>query len=201
VRSNGLRDVAGQRMGDLIMISPDARILPFRGTRPVLSEGVFVAPGAMIIGDVIVAEESSLWYHAIVRGDMNFIRIGRRTNIQDLAVIHVTTDIHSARIGDGVTVGHSAVVHGAVLEDGCLIGMGAIILDGARVGQESMIGAGSVVPLGMEIPPRVLAVGSPARVKRPLRPDELEEMRSASLHYLEYARLHARELGLIPPAS
>jgi gamma-carbonic anhydrase len=179
------------------MISPDARILAFRWTRPVLSDGVFVAPGAIVIGDVIVAEESSIWYQTVVRGDMNFIRIGRCTNIQDLCVIHVTTDIHPVSIGDRVTIGHHATVHGATVEDGCLIGMGATILDGARIGTESMIAAGSLVSIGMEIPPRVLALGSPARVKRALTAEELEGMRKAADHYLEYARLHARELRLV----
>lgn len=179
------------------MISPDACILPFRGTRPVLSEGVFIAPGATIIGDVIVAEDSSIWYQTVVRGDMNFIRIGRRTNVQDLCMIHVTTDIHPVNIGDGVTIGHHATIHGANLDDGCLIGMGAIVLDGARIGTESMIGAGSLIPMGMEIPPRVLAVGSPARVKRQLRPEELAGMRKAAEHYFEYSRLHARGLNLL----
>ena len=179
------------------LVSPEARVVSFRGARPILGDRVFLAPGAMIIGDVILAEESSVWYQTVIRGDVNFIRIGRGTNIQDLCLIHGTTDVHPVRIGDSVTIGHGAIIHGASLEDGCLIGMGARILDGARVGAGALIGAGGVVPPGMEIPPRVLAVGSPARVKRALRPEESDGIRESAAHYLEYARLHARELGLI----
>ena len=163
-----------------------------------LGDDVFLAPGAMILGDVIVAEESSIWYHTVVRGDVNFIRIGRGTNLQDLCVIHGTTDVHPVRIGDYVTVGHGAIIHGATLEDGCLIGMGSTVLDGARIGAGALVGAGSVVPPGMEIPPRMLALGSPARVKRALRPEEVEAGRASAEHYIQYSRLHAHELGLIP---
>jgi carbonic anhydrase/acetyltransferase-like protein (isoleucine patch superfamily) len=133
----------------------------------------------------------------VIRGDVNFIRIGRDTNLQDLCVLHGTTDVHPVRIGDGVTVGHAAVIHGATLEDGCLIGMRAVVLDGARIGQSAMVAAGSVVPPGFEVPPRTLALGSPARVKRPLRPEELRELARSAEHYAELARLHARELGLV----
>jgi carbonic anhydrase/acetyltransferase-like protein (isoleucine patch superfamily) len=178
-------------------LSPDCRVLSFRGITPVLAEDVFLAPGAMVVGDVILAERASVWHNAVVRGDMNFIRIGRETNIQDLCVLHVTTDIHPVKVGDGVTVGHAAVIHGATIEDGCLIGMKAVVLDGARIGEGAMIAAGALVPPGMEIPPRVLVVGSPARVRRSLQAGEMEEIRFAARDYVEYARLHAKELGLI----
>ena len=178
------------------LISPDARVLAFRGVRPVLEDDVFVAPGAMVVGDVIVAESSSVWYQTVIRGDVNFIRIGRGTNVQDQCVVHGTTDVHPVRIGDGVTIGHGALIHGATLEDGCLIGMGAIVLDGARVGAGAMVAAGTLVPPGMEIPTRMLALGSPARVKRALRPAEIEASVTSARHYIESARLHARELGL-----
>jgi gamma-carbonic anhydrase len=178
-------------------VAADARVLPFRGVTPVLGGGVFLAPGAMVVGDVILAERASVWHNAVIRGDMNFIRIGRESNIQDLCVLHVTTDIHPVKIGDAVTVGHAAVIHGATIEDGALIGIGAVILDGARVGAEAVIAAGSVVPPGMEIPARVLAMGTPARVKRQLTAAEVEEVRAGVHHYIEYAELHARELGLV----
>ncbi|MBK8230043.1 MAG: gamma carbonic anhydrase family protein [Candidatus Eisenbacteria bacterium] len=178
-------------------VSPDARVIPFRGTRPVLGDGVFIAPGVTVIGDVIVAEKSSLWYGTVVRGDVHFIRIGRETNIQDNCVVHVTADTHSVSIGDRVTVGHGAIIHGATLEDGCLIGMGAQILDGARVGEGSLIGAGSLVAPGDRIPPGVLALGSPAKVRRPLNAEERERVRKAADQYMEYALQHARELGLL----
>lgn len=179
-----------------MFVSPDARIIPFRGVRPILGDGVFVAPGAMLIGDVMIGEKSSIWYQTVVRGDVHVIRIGRETNLQDSCVIHVTADTFSVTIGDSVTVGHGAIVHGAVIEDGCLIGMGATILDGARIGEGSLIAAGSVVAPGARIPPHVLAMGSPARVRRPLQPEERERVRAASELYVGYARAHALELGI-----
>lgn len=179
------------------MISPQAHLLPFRGVRPVFDESVFVAPGVCIIGDVIIGDRASIWYQTVIRGDVNFIRIGREVNVQDGVVVHVTTDTHPARIGDGVSIGHKAVVHGATLEDGCLIGIGARVLDGAKVGAGSIIGAGSLVPPGMEIPPRVLAFGVPARVQRSLTLEELGQNRRIVEDYVELARLHARELGLL----
>jgi carbonic anhydrase/acetyltransferase-like protein (isoleucine patch superfamily) len=180
------------------MISPQAHVVPFRGVHPILDETVFVAPGVVVVGDVIVGERSSIWYQTVIRGDVNFIRIGREVNLQDGSVIHVTTDTHPAKIGDGVSIGHAAVVHGATLEDGCLIGIGARVLDGVRIGAGAIIGAGSLVAPGTEIPPRVLAYGAPARVHRALSAEELELNRKIAEDYLELARLHARELGLLP---
>jgi gamma-carbonic anhydrase len=177
------------------MTATEARVFSFRGVRPVIGNEVFLAPGTLILGDVILGEQASIWYHAVVRGDINFIRVGRGTNLQDLSMIHVTEE-HPVRIGDGVTVGHSAVIHGATLEDGCLLGMGAIVLDGARIGEGAMVAAGALVPPGMEIPPRMLALGSPARIKRALTPEEGESIRQSALRYEELARLHVRELGL-----
>lgn len=180
------------------LVSPDARIQPYRGVRPVIGEGVFIAPGATLIGDVILAERASIWYQTVVRGDVHFIRIGRETNLQDAVVVHVTADTNPVTIGDRVTVGHGAIIHGATIEDGCLIGMGATVLDGARIGEGALIGAGSVVAPGTRIPPGSLALGSPARVKRALTGDEREMVRKAATLYLGYALDHARELGLIP---
>ncbi len=180
------------------MISRDARVIPFRGIRPVLGDEVFLAPGAIVIGDVIIAERSSIWHNAVVRGDMNFIRIGRATNLQDQCTVHVTSDIHPVHIGDEVTIGHAAVIHGATLEDGCLIGMGAVVLDGARIGAGAMVAAGSVVPPGMNVPPRMLAQGVPARPKRALNEQETRDIRLSAERYVTYALHHAREMGLIP---
>lgn len=180
-----------------LYVSPEARLIPFRGVRPVLSDRVFIAPGVTLVGDVIVAEGSSIWYGTVVRGDVHFIRIGRETNLQDNCVIHVTADTNSVTIGDRVTVGHGAIIHGATLEDGCLIGMGAQVLDGARVGEGALLGAGSLVPPGERIPPGMLAIGSPAKVRRALTAEERERVRRSSEQYLEYAMQHARELGLL----
>jgi carbonic anhydrase/acetyltransferase-like protein (isoleucine patch superfamily) len=182
------------------MISPDARVLPFRGALPLFGAEVFLAPGAMVLGDVILEDRCSIWYHTVIRGDVNFIRVGKETNIQDHVVIHVTPDNFPARIGSGVSIGHRAVVHGATVEDGALIGIGAVVMDGAVIGGQSIVAAGSLVSPGMIIPPRSLAIGSPARVKRSLRPDELDLLRLTTEHYVEYARLHATELGLPLPA-
>lgn len=178
------------------MVSPDARVISFRGAEPQLGSQVFLAPFVVIVGDVFLGERSSVWYHAVVRGDVNFVRIGRGVNLQDHAMIHVTSDTYPTRIGDAVTVGHAAVIHGATLGDGCLVGIGARVLDGAVIGEEAMVGAGSVVPPGMVVPPRVLVVGSPARVQRPLSAEECGHGRRVAAHYEELARRHARELGL-----
>jgi gamma-carbonic anhydrase len=180
------------------VISPEARVIPFRGAAPIFGSAVFLAPFSVVVGDVFLGERSSLWYHTVVRGDVNFVRIGRGVNLQDHVVVHVTTDTHPVRIGDAVTIGHAAVVHGATLGDGCLIGIGARVLDGAVIGEESIVGAGSLVPPGMEVPPGVIVIGSPARVQRPLTAEERGQGRSIALHYEELARRHARELGLPP---
>jgi gamma-carbonic anhydrase len=178
------------------VISPDARVVPFRGAAPILGESVFLAPFAVVVGDVLLGERSSLWFHAVVRGDVNFVRIGRGVNLQDHAVVHGTTDTHPVRIGDAATIGHMAVVHGATLGDGCLVGIGARVLDGVVIGEESIVGAGSVVLPGTVVPPRVLVVGSPARVQRPLTTEEYGLGRRIATHYEELARRYERELGL-----
>lgn len=177
-------------------ISPDARVISFRGVRPVVANDVFIAPGAVVLGDVILGEKSSIWYNTVVRGDVHFIRIGRESNLQDGTVVHVTNDTFPTTIGDRVTIGHAAVVHGCTIEDGCLIGMRAVVLDGARVGEGTLVAAGSVVAPGDRIPPGVLAMGSPARVRRPLTAEEKERVREAASLYVGYAVDHARELGL-----
>lgn len=183
------------------MISPDARMFPFRGAEPLLGEAVFLAPFSVVVGDVFLGERSSLWFHTVVRGDVNFVRIGRGVNLQDHVVVHGTTDTHPVRIGDAVTVGHAAVVHGTTLGNGCLVGIGARVLDGTIIGEEAIVAAGSVVPPGMVVPPRVLVVGSPARIKRALSAEECGLGRRIALHYEDLARRQARELGLPPTVS
>ncbi len=177
------------------MISPDAKVVPFRGAAPLLDESVFLAPFAVVVGDVLLGERTSLWFHTVVRGDVNFVRIGRGVNLQDHVLVHGTTDTHPVRIGDAVTIGHAAVVHGATLGDGCLIGIGARVLDGAVIGEETIVGAGSLVVPGTVVPARVLVVGSPARVQRPLTAEECGLGRSIAVHYEELARRYERELG------
>ena len=170
---------------------PRARLLPFRGVRPRLLQGAWVAPGSVVVGDVEIGVDSSVWYGCVLRGDVHRIRIGSRSNVQDLSVLHVTRDRFETLVGDEVTVGHRAVVHGCHVGDGALIGIGAIVLDGARIGEGAWVGAGAVVTPGTEIPPRMVAVGAPARPVRAVDPLEEAEQRQRTLAYVENARAHA----------
>jgi carbonic anhydrase/acetyltransferase-like protein (isoleucine patch superfamily) len=165
-------------------------IRTFRGVTPQLGSGVFVAENAAIIGDVIIGDESSVWYGTQIRGDVMPIRIGARTSIQDNTVVHVTSDFSGTDIGSDCTVGHSAIIHACTVEDFCLIGMGAILLDGARIGTGSLVGAGALVTPGTIIPPGSLVIGSPAKVKRPLDDREREQIRYGAEHYVELARAY-----------
>lgn len=148
-----------------------------------MSKKVRVAANATIVGDVTLSEGANIWYGAVVRGDNGPIRIGENTNIQDNAVLHASPD-SPLTIGADVTVGHAAVVHGCTVEDGALVGMGAILLNGCVVGAESMVAAGALVTGGTVIPPKMLAMGSPAKVVRPLREDELRQNREGTEEYL-----------------
>jgi gamma-carbonic anhydrase len=161
-------------------------ILAFEGHHPQLAEDVAVLHGAVIIGDVEIGAGSSIWFNAVVRGDVNFVRIGRDTNIQDGSVLHVTNETAPLRIGHGVTIGHMAMLHGCTVEDWCLVGMQATILDGAVIGAESLVAAGSTVLEGTIAPPRSLLAGSPARVKRELRPDEVARLHQSAANYAAY---------------
>lgn len=156
------------------------------GIAPQIDPTVFVAPGTSVIGDVQIGEQSSLWFNVLVRGDVNYIRIGKRTNIQDGSVIHVTSETHPTVIGDDVSVGHAVTLHGCTVRDGCLIGIGAILLDGVDVGESSMVAAGSLVTPGTKIPPRSLVMGSPARVKRELTDAECADYQSIAKRYVHY---------------
>jgi len=165
-------------------------IFPYRNTVPRIAEDVFIAPGARIIGDVVIEEASSIWFNAVVRGDVHYIRIGSYSNVQDNCTLHVSgprcpgAPIH---IGDRVTVGHSATIHGCTIEDDCLIGMGSIILDGCRVGKGSFIGAGSLLLPGFEVPPGSVVLGSPARVKKKVGNAEREMIEYGWVSYLMMA--------------
>src|ERR1041385_2678710 len=143
----------------------------FLAKKPVLGRGVYIAKTAVVLGDVTIGDHSSVWYHAVVRGDINRIAIGHHTNIQDNAVLHLADD-YACLVGNYVTVGHSAIVHACTVGDECLIGMGATILDGAVIGAQSIIGANALVTQGMEVPPGSLVLGSPAKVVRSLSPEQ-----------------------------
>ena len=165
------------------------------GKTPSLGRGVFVAETAAIIGDVVIGDESSIWYGTVVRGDVMPIRIGARTSIQDNTVIHVTSDFSGTTIGNDCTIGHAAIIHACTVEDFCLIGMGSILLDGARIGTGSLVGAGALVTPGTNIPPGSLVIGSPAKVKRPLNDKEREQIRYGAAHYVELARVYLADEG------
>jgi carbonic anhydrase/acetyltransferase-like protein (isoleucine patch superfamily) len=167
---------------------PTALLRAFAGRVPRLGRGVFLAETCAVIGDVELGDEASIWYSAVVRGDVMPIRIGARTNLQDGAVVHVTAERFGAVIGSDCTIGHGAIVHACTVEDHCLIGMGATVLDGAVIGRGSLIGAGALVTPGTVIPPGSLAIGSPARVKRGLSDDERAQIDRGSSHYVELAR-------------
>jgi carbonic anhydrase/acetyltransferase-like protein (isoleucine patch superfamily) len=160
-------------------------ISKFNGTRPKIHDSVFIAENATVIGDVEIGDDSSVWFGSVIRGDVNYTRIGARTNIQDLTVIHVTSNTHPAIIEDEITVGHRVVLHGCHVESGCLIGIGAIVLDGVRIGARSLVAAASLVTPGTIIPPKSLVMGSPARVKRGLTEDELMYLDQSWRNYVE----------------
>ena len=147
---------------------------------------VFIAPGAIVLGDVTIGEEASIWYHATVRGDKAPIIIGRRSNIQDNAVVHVDKD-HPVIIGENVTIGHSAVIHGCEIGDNTLIGMGSIIMNGARIGQNCLIGAGALVLQNTIVPDGSLVLGNPAKIKRPVTEEEIAGILRNAAEYAEEA--------------
>ncbi len=156
--------------------------------RPRLGSGVYVAPSAVVTGDVVLGDGASVWHNAVVRGDIDYIRIGRDSNVQDGAVIHVTGGVHPVRIGDRVSLAHGAMVHGCVIEDGCLIGIGAMVLDGATVGRGSLVAAGCVVTEGMIVPPGSLVAGLPGRIKGPLDRKQRELVSRITDRYLEHTK-------------
>jgi carbonic anhydrase/acetyltransferase-like protein (isoleucine patch superfamily) len=158
----------------------------YRGVLPRVHQTAFIDDSAQVIGDVEIGEESSVWMAVVIRGDVHRIRIGRRTNVQDGTVVHVMKDTHPTTIGDNVTIGHAAVLHGCTIENQCLIGMGAILLNGAHVGTLSVVAAGALIVEGMRVPPRSLVMGSPAKVKRLLTQAEIGEIQMYADRYVEY---------------
>lgn len=153
---------------------------------PVIGRGVYIARTAVVLGDVELGEFSSVWYNAVLRGDINRIVVGHHSNVQDNAVVHLAADL-PCLIGNYVTIGHSAIVHACAVGDECLIGMGCTILDGAVVGVQSIVGANALVTQGMEIPAGSLVVGAPAKVKRPLTPEERADLKIWAEHYVQSA--------------
>lgn len=165
-------------------------IRQYKGILPKLAERVFVAEGACLIGDLVVGEDSGIWYQCVIRADVHSIRIGARTNIQDATVIHAVSGKFPTLVGDDVTVGHSAILHGCVVENLSLVGMGSTVLDGAHVESQVLVGAGALVPPGMRCPKGTLVVGAPAKVRRDLTQGELDSIRESAAHYVKLAREH-----------
>jgi carbonic anhydrase/acetyltransferase-like protein (isoleucine patch superfamily) len=161
---------------------------PYRGRMPVVHPTAYVDASAQVIGDVVIGAESSVWMTVVIRGDVNVIRIGDRTNVQDGTIVHVMHDTHPTIIGDDVTIGHGAIVHGCTVASRVLIGMGAILLNGAVVGEDSIVAAGSLVTEGQVIPPRSLVMGSPAKVKRTLTDAQVAEILEYSANYVRYRK-------------
>lgn len=165
----------------------------FKETFPSFGENSWIAPSADVIGDVACGEECSIWFGCVVRGDVNFIKIGNRVNIQDLSMVHVThykkedkSDGNPTIIGDDVTIGHRVMLHGCTIENGSLIGMSATILDGAVIGAESIVGAGALVTKGKIFPPRSLIMGTPAKVVRALTQEEVDELYASASRYVSF---------------
>jgi len=168
-------------------------IRPFRGVHPQIHPTAFIEESAQIIGDVHIGEQSSVWFNAVLRGDVFFIRIGNRTNIQDGTVIHVSNGTDETILEDEVTIGHNVTLHGCHIERGCLIGIGAIVMDGVRVGERSLVAAGSLLTPGTIVPPRSLVMGSPAKVKRPLDEAEVLDLDHYWRNYVEYTEVYKNE--------
>jgi carbonic anhydrase/acetyltransferase-like protein (isoleucine patch superfamily) len=162
-------------------------IYELKGVRPRLGRDVFVADGARVLGDVHLGDGASVWFGAVVRGDTRPIRIGARTNVQDNAVVHITSGGMGTTLGDDVTVGHTAIIHACTVGSRCLVGMGSIVLDGAVVGDDSFIAAGSLVTPGTVFPPRSFILGRPAKAVREVSARDLVTIREAAARYVEYA--------------
>jgi gamma-carbonic anhydrase len=170
-------------------------IRTFQGIKPTVPKSCFIEETAVVIGDVVMGEECSVWFNAVIRGDVNYIRIGNRTNVQDLCMLHVTHDTHPLLIGSEVTIGHHVVLHGCTIQDRVLVGMGAIIMDGAVIGEDSVVGAGALVVEGTIVPPKSLILGSPAKVKRSVRAKELAWVKDSAENYVQYASQYLSDSG------
>ena len=167
-------------------------ILPYDGKTPEIDESCYIAPDAVIAGDVKIGAESSVWFKAVIRGDINYVRIGRFTNIQDGCIVHVTGGTSPTGIGDHVVVGHGAIIHGCTVENGCLIGMGSIILDDSVIGAGSLIAAGSVIKPRTVVPPNSMMAGNPAVFKRQVSEEEMRSFMEWARDYREYSREYNR---------
>ena len=175
------------------MTRDDYMIKSFQNVSPKIHNSAYIADGAIVIGDVEIGAESSVWFGSILRGDVNHIKIGERTNIQEGTIIHVSSKTHPTVLEDEITLGHRVTLHGCHVETGCLIGIGSIILDGARVGRNSLVAAGSLLTPNTQIPPRSLCLGSPARVKRELSDAEVNDLERFWRNYVSLSRIYQNQ--------
>jgi carbonic anhydrase/acetyltransferase-like protein (isoleucine patch superfamily) len=168
-------------------------IRSYRGIAPVVPAGCYVDVSAQVIGDVVLGEQASIWMNAVVRGDVNSIRIGAKSNVQDCAVLHGMRNLYPVIVGEMVTIGHNATVHGCVIEDAVLVGMGARILNNARIGEGSIIAAGAVIPEQMVIPPNSLVAGVPGKIRRTLGDEDRKMILKYAQNYLDYTAIYLNE--------
>jgi carbonic anhydrase/acetyltransferase-like protein (isoleucine patch superfamily) len=175
--------------------SPPTRspnILPYKGTWPTIAADAFIAPNAIVIGDVVIGARSNVWFNCVIRGDENYIRIGADTNVQDGTIVHISKDTAPTVIGSGITIGHGAIIHGCTLEDRCMIGIGAIVLDGAVVEEGAVVAAGAVVSPGKRVKKGEMWAGCPARMLRQVKPEEIAFIRDNAGAYVETAERYIR---------
>ena len=168
-------------------------IRSYRGRTPQIPASAYIDPDAVIIGDVTIGEHSSVWPSVVIRGDVNWIRIGARTNIQDGSVLHVMKDTHPLVLGDAVTIGHGVILHGCTIESNVLIGMGSILLNGAKIGSGSIVAAGTLVPEGAVVPPGSLFMGHPGKLRRALTPEDQASIEAYAARYIEYSETYKAE--------
>ena len=160
---------------------------------PTIPPTCYVDPSAQVLGDVVLGERSSIWMNAVVRGDVHSIRIGARSNVQDCAVLHGMRHRYPVHVGEGVSIGHNATVHGCVVEDNCLIGIGARVLNNARIGEGSIVAAGTIIPEGLVVPPRSLVIGVPGRIRRSVTSEDFAMIQIYANNYLDYTAQYLRE--------
>lgn len=168
-------------------------IQAYRGVAPRIADSAFIHPSAQVIGDVAIGERTSIWPNVSIRGDVNYIRIGNETSIQDNTVMHVDHNLYPCLVGNRVTVGHAAVLHGCVVEDGALIGIGALVLNGAKIGAGAIVAAGALVTEGMHVPARMVAMGSPAKIRREVRQEEAERFNENCDTYVAITKIYKEE--------
>lgn len=171
-------------------------IITFKGITPKIHPSVFICEGVRIIGDVEIEEDCSIWYNTVIRGDVNYIRIGKGTNIQDLSMLHVTNQYYPLTIGDNVIVGHSVTLHGTTIHNDCLIGIGALVLDGSEIRSNSIIAAGAVVKEGFIVPERTLVAGVPAKIVRELSDEDIQKIKTISSHYKDYVEDYRKSINI-----